>query len=89
MYLAHPGPALRQGQWNVVKLGNPTHAGQCKQQRFKNIRIEAVDPTAPKTIPIMTDGVINVSFDLFIFNHRTFVLITIYINLINIINYID
>ena len=63
MYLAHRGPALRQGQWNVVKLGNPTHAGQCKQQRFKNIRIEAVDPTAPKTIPIMTDGVIHVSFN--------------------------
>ena len=57
----HPGPALHQAQWNVVKLGNPSHAGQCKQQRFKNIRIEAVDPTASKTIPIMTDGVINVS----------------------------
>ena len=50
-----------QGQWNVIKLGNPVHAGQCKQQRFKNIRIEAIDPTAPRTIPIMTDGVINVS----------------------------
>jgi len=46
-----------------VKLGNPSHAGQCKQQRFKNIRIEAVDPTAPITIPIMTDGVINVSLE--------------------------
>lgn len=60
-FSAHPGPALRQGQWNVIKLGNPLHAGQCKKQRFKNIRIEAIDLTAPKTIPIMTHGVINVS----------------------------
>ena len=50
-----------QGKWNVVKLGNPAHANQCKKQRFKTIRIEAVDPTAPSTVPIMTDGVINVS----------------------------
>ena len=50
-----------QGQWNVVKLGNPAHVDQCKKQRFKNIRIEAVDPTAPSTVPIMTDGIINVS----------------------------
>ena len=63
-FLADPQsalPALRQGRWNVVKLGNPNHAGKCKQQRFKNIRIEAIDPIAPKTIPIMTDGIINVS----------------------------
>ena len=57
----HSGPALIQGQWNVIKLGNIGHQGNCKQQRFKNIRIEADDPTTPSTIPIMTDGTINVS----------------------------
>ena len=57
----HPGPALIQGQWNIVKLGNVAHEGKCKRQRFKNIRIEAIDSTSPSTIPIMTDGTINVS----------------------------
>ena len=54
-------PTLKQGEWNVVKLGNINHQGKCKRQRFKNIRIEANDPTTPSTIPIMTDGIINVS----------------------------
>ena len=62
----HPGPALRQGQWNVVKLGNTAHEGQCKRQRFKNIHIEAIDPTGgspSSTIPIMTDEIINQEMD--------------------------
>ena len=65
-FLDHPGPALRQGQWNVVKLGNIDHQGQCKRQRFKTIRIEANDPTTPTTISIMTDGIINVSLQAFL-----------------------
>ena len=60
-FLVRTDPALKQGEWNVVKLGNINHQGKCKRQRFKNIRIEANDPITPSTIPIMTDGIINVS----------------------------
>ena len=63
MCSVHSNAALVQSQWNVVKLGNDAHQDHCKQQRFKNIRIEVVDATSPSTIPIMTDGIINVNID--------------------------
>ena len=40
-------------------MGNPKYIGQCKLVRFKTIYIESVDTGA--SIPLMTDGVINVS----------------------------
>ena len=40
-------------------MGNPKYIGQCKMVRFKTIYIESVDTKA--SIPLMTDGVINVS----------------------------
>ena len=49
-----------------MKLGNTAHEGQCKRQRFKNIHIEAIDPTGsspPSTIRIMTDEIINPKMD--------------------------
>ena len=48
-----------QGEWNILKMGNPKYIGQCKEVRFKSIYIESVDTGA--SIPLMTDGVINVS----------------------------
>ena len=32
-----------QGEWNIVKMGNPSHFGTCKRVRFKNILIETTD----------------------------------------------
>ena len=48
-----------QSEWNILKMGNPKYIGQCKMVRFKTIYIESVDTKA--SIPLMTDGVINVS----------------------------
>ena len=48
-------------------MGNPKYIGQCKMVRFKTIYIESVDTGA--SIPLMTDGVINVSL---IFNIKLF-----------------
>ena len=40
-------------------MGDPKYIGQCKEVRFKTIYIESVDTGA--SIPLMTDGIINVS----------------------------
>ena len=48
-----------QGEWNILKMGNPKYIGQCKLVRFKTIYIESEDTGT--SIPLMTDGVINVS----------------------------
>ena len=48
-----------QSEWNILKMGHPKYIGQCKMVRFKTIYIESVD--TGESIPLMTDGVINVS----------------------------
>ena len=53
------GLELVQSEWNILKMGNPKYIGQCKLVRFKTIYIESVDTGA--SIPLMTDGIINVS----------------------------
>ena len=53
------GMQLVQGEWNILKMGNPKYIGQCKEVRFKTIYIESVD--TGESIPLMTDGIINVS----------------------------
>ena len=50
---------LVQGEWNILRMGNPKYIGQCKLVRFKTIYIESLDTSA--SIPLMTDGIINVS----------------------------
>ena len=50
---------LVQGEWNILRMGNPKYIGQCKLVRFKTIYIESVETGA--SIPLMTDEVINVS----------------------------
>ena len=59
LYSVRQGLELVQSEWNILKMGNPKYIGQCKMVRFKTIYIESVDTGA--SIPLMTDGVINVS----------------------------
>ena len=56
-----------EGEWNILKMGNPKYIGQCKMVRFKTIYIESMDTGA--SIPLMTDGVINVSKISFLLIH--------------------
>ena len=58
---AATGLQLRVGEWNIVKIGNPKYAGQCKKARFKNIRVETTDSNNQKSVPIMSNKVIAVS----------------------------
>ena len=48
-----------QGEWNILRMGDPKYIGQCKMVRFKTIYIESMDTGV--SIPLMTDGLINVS----------------------------
>ena len=50
---------MAQSEWNILKMGNPKYIGQCKEVRFKTIYIESEETGA--SIPLMTDGAINVS----------------------------
>ena len=59
LFSVRQGLKLVQGEWNILKMGNPKYIGQCKLVRFKTIYIESVDTQA--SIPLMTDGIINVS----------------------------
>ena len=59
LFLVRQGLQLVQGEWNILKMGNPKYIGQCKMVRFKTIYIESLDTAA--SIPLMTDGIINVS----------------------------
>ena len=55
------GLKIKQAEWNIVKIGNSAHAGKCIKARYKNIRMETIDNDSPKTISIMSNGVIDVS----------------------------
>ena len=59
LFSVRQGLELVQGEWNILKMGNPKYNGQCKMVRFKTIYIESLDTAA--SIPLMTDGIINVS----------------------------
>ena len=61
-YLVRDGLKIKQAEWNIVKIGNSAHAGKCIKARYKNIRMETIDNNSPKTISIMSNGVIDVSF---------------------------
>ena len=66
--LVRQGLKLVQGEWNILKMGNPKYIGQCKLVRFKTIYIESLDTAA--SIPVMADGIINVSiiFDIIFYS---------------------
>ena len=55
------GLKIKQAEWNIVKIGNSAHAGKCIKARYKNIRMETIDNNSPRTISIMSNGVIDVS----------------------------
>ena len=46
----------------IVRIGNSAHAGKCIKARYKDIRMETADGSSPRTISIMSNGVIDVSF---------------------------
>ena len=48
-----------QGEWNTLKMGKSSYATDCKLVRFKAIYIESLESS--ETVPLMTDGVVNVS----------------------------
>ena len=48
-----------QGEWNTLKMGKSSYATECKLVRFKTIYIESLESS--ETVPLMTDGVVNVS----------------------------
>ena len=48
-----------QGEWNTLKMGKSNYATECKLVRFKTIYIESLESS--ESVPLMTDGVINVS----------------------------
>ena len=60
-FSARQGLNLKQGEWNILQMGNPSYIGRCQLVRFKNIYIESVDSPVKQSIPLMTDGKINVS----------------------------
>jgi len=59
LFSVRQGLELVQGEWNILKMGHPKYIGQCKMVRFKTIYIESLDTAT--SIPLMTDGIINVS----------------------------
>ena len=59
-----PGLTLVQSEWNTLRMGNPKYGSQCKLVRFKTIYIESVETGV--SVPLMTDGKINVSKNSFI-----------------------
>ena len=59
LFSVRQGMQLVQGEWNLLKMGHPKYIGQCKMVRFKTIYIESLDTSA--SIPLMTNGIINVS----------------------------
>ena len=65
-FLVRNGLKLKQAEWNIVKIGNSAHAGKCIKARYKNIRMETIDDNSPRTISIMSNGVIDVSFSIFV-----------------------
>ena len=59
LFSVRSGLALVQGEWNILRMGNPAYVGQCKLVRFKTIYIESLDVGG--SVPLMTNGVVNVS----------------------------
>ena len=60
-YSVRDGLKIKQAEWNIVKIGNSAHTGKCIRARYKNIRMETIDNNSPRTISIMSNGVIDVS----------------------------
>ena len=62
-FVAREEMKMIQGEWNIVKMRNPSHFGTCKRVRFKNIFIETTDIATNniETVTLMADFIIDVS----------------------------
>ena len=61
-FLERDGLKLKQGEWNILQMGTTKYETNCKQLRFKDVYLETTHLPAQKTIPLMTDLIIDVSF---------------------------
>ena len=60
-FLERDGLKLKQGEWNILQMGTTKYETNCKQLRFKDVYLETTHLPAQKTIPLMTDLIIDVS----------------------------
>ena len=58
--LVRNGLNLKQAEWNILQMGTTKYESKCKQIRFKNVYLETTNLSVQKTIPLMTDQVIDV-----------------------------
>ena len=56
------GLTLKQGEWNILQMGTQKYLTNCKRLRFKNIYLETDNLIDQKTIPLMTEQTIDVSY---------------------------
>ena len=89
LFLVRQGLKLVQGEWNILKMGNPKYIGQCKLVRFKTIYIESLDTAA--SIPLMTDGIISVSIILILYYKVLIFHLTLYFkeNMDTMVDYVS
>ena len=62
--LERNGLKLKQAEWNILQMGTLKYETDCKQIRFKNVYLETTHLPIQKTIPLMTDQVIDVRINL-------------------------
>ena len=58
--LVRNGLNLKQAEWNILQMGTTKYESKCKQIRFKNVYLETTNLSVQKTIPLMTDQIIDV-----------------------------
>ena len=51
---------MKQAEWNILQMGTTKYETSCKQIKFKNVYLETTHLSTQKTIPLMTDQVIDV-----------------------------
>ena len=61
IYLERNGLILKQAEWNILQMGTTKYEKNCKQMRFKAVYLETSHLAIQKTIPLMTDQIIDVS----------------------------
>ena len=53
---------MKQGEWNLLQMGSTKYETNCKRVRFKDIKIEIIESAVEKTVTLMNDQVVDVSF---------------------------
>ena len=62
MHSERSGLVLKQGEWNILQMGSTKYETNCKRVRFKDIKIEIIESAVEKTVTLMNDQVVDVSF---------------------------